>query len=367
MTTTIMLLVVIILPFIGVMMALTPYLMKKSECFAVTVPTSALQDPYLKGLKRHYSIIMLTLTVLLTAAGFGFSLTENAFGTLLVVVVGSLLICFVGYGLMLHYRKKVRTYKTKQNWKAEQQEAVAMVDEPAIPTALSLKWNVLYIPLILLTFAIGYLGYAHMPDVIVMQFGLDGEPSRVASKTPLIILLPVLIQVFLGGVFTFSHWMITRSKRGASATAPATSALAYGMFARAQSIFLLTSGLIVSALMIMMPLSFMGLVGLMQAAVAIMVGALVIVIGAIAIAIVYGQGGSRLFARMQESDEMLADNDQYWKLGIFYFNPEDSSLFLLERFGIGWTINWARPAAWAIIVGGLVVTIGFIVIVMAIA
>ena len=44
---------------------------------------------------------------------------------------------------------------------------------------------------------------------------------------------------------------------------------------------------------------------------------------------------------------MPVDDDRYWKLGIFYWNHDDASLFVPERFGIGWTINLGRPAAWA--------------------
>lgn len=36
-------------------------------------------------------------------------------------------------------------------------------------------------------------------------------------------------------------------------------------------------------------------------------------------------------------------------------------MFLPERFGIGWTLNFARPAAWAIILGGLALTGAFVI------
>lgn len=100
----------------------------------------------------------------------------------------------------------------------------------------------------------------------------------------------------------------------------------------------------------------MGILDIAQAGLVILVVAFVAVIGAIAISVVYGQGGARIFTRMQETDSIPADNDAYWKLGIFYFNPSDPSLFLLERFGVGWTINWARPAVWMIIAASVLVT-----------
>ena len=82
-----------------------------------------------------------------------------------------------------------------------------------------------------------------------------------------------------------------------------------------------------------------------------------------AVSLVYGQNGSRLLARVSADGRggaMPRDNDRYWKGGIFYVNPDDPALFLPERFGIGWTINLGRPAAWAFVVGFALVIAGFI-------
>ena len=40
--------------------------------------------------------------------------------------------------------------------------------------------------------------------------------------------------------------------------------------------------------------------------------------------------------------------DSCWKLGLFYYNPGDSALFVEKRIGIGYTLNFARPVAWAL-------------------
>lgn len=46
---------------------------------------------------------------------------------------------------------------------------------------------------------------------------------------------------------------------------------------------------------------------------------------------------------------MLRDRDpQHWKLGIFYYNPNQSRLFVAKRDGLPMTLNFARPIAWAI-------------------
>ena len=47
--------------------------------------------------------------------------------------------------------------------------------------------------------------------------------------------------------------------------------------------------------------------------------------------------------------------DACWKLGLFYYNPEDAALFVEKRIGFGYTINFARPAAWVMLVLTLLV------------
>ncbi len=38
-----------------------------------------------------------------------------------------------------------------------------------------------------------------------------------------------------------------------------------------------------------------------------------------------------------------------WKLGFIYVNADDPRLIVRQRTGLGWTLNMARPAAWAIL------------------
>lgn len=355
---------VALVPLTGIMTIVTPFLMRRGEVFAVTVPDTAAHDPYLRRLKRCYALIMSALTAVLTAVGAFGAFTGDAGLALAVLCVGMLLLCVGSYGLMLYFRAKVQSYKKEQGWQASARESVAVVGDAPVPRAVSLKWNLLYLPVIVVTLAIGAVGYAQMPDLIPQHMNFQGEVTEYMEKTPFTILVPALIVAFVAACMAFAHWTILRSKRPSNPSAPATSALAYGMFARAQSILLVAGGLALSLLGPVMELSFIGVIGLEQAGVFVVALALVIVVGSIVISLVYGQGGSRVFSRMAASERLLADDDEHWKLGVFYYNPDDASLFLPERFGIGWTMNWARPAVWAIMLAGLVLTVAFVVVVM---
>lgn len=52
------------------------------------------------------------------------------------------------------------------------------------------------------------------------------------------------------------------------------------------------------------------------------------------------------------------DDDQHWKGGLFYVNRDDPTLVVPRRFGLGWTINFGRPA-------GIVLTVLLLLIIAA--
>jgi uncharacterized membrane protein len=45
--------------------------------------------------------------------------------------------------------------------------------------------------------------------------------------------------------------------------------------------------------------------------------------------------------------------DSRWHGGILYYNPADAAVIVPKRFGLGWTLNFARAAAW-VYLGGVV-------------
>ena len=284
----------------------------------------------------------------------------------LVLACAAILIpVIISFALMLANRRKVMRIKREEGWIAQTQQSAAAIGEADLPSAVPFAWNLLYVPVILGTLALGLVLYPSMPDMIPMHADFAGNVNRWEPKTISTVFgFPIALEMFMAACFMLSHWMILRSKRPSDPGAPATSALAYGMFARAQSVYLLVMGVLVSGgIGILFMLSSAGIVSLGQAGVAIMILCIPVVIGAIALSVVYGQAGSRMFTRMRESATLLADEDEHWKLGIFYFNPNDASIIVPERFGIGWTMNFARPAAWAIILAVPVFTIAFIAIV----
>ena len=277
------------------------------------------------------------------------------------IVAAATIPLIASFALMLHYRKRVKAIKREEGWKAERDEAVAFIGFEEAPAPPSLAWNVVYVPIVLITLALGLALYPSTPDLVPTHIDFAGNVNQWTPKGPALIAFPLLVEVFMAACFIFSHWMTIRSKKDVDPARPAISAYAYGAFARAECILLLVGGSVLTAVLgIVMILMMTEFLSMLVTMVLIIVATLVFVGATIAFSVVYGQSGSRLVKRLEENGDIIADNDERWKAGIFYWNKDDASLILPKRFGVGWTMNWARPAAWVIVGGFTLASIAFV-------
>ena len=357
----------------GAILAATPWFMKKNECFAVTIPESAQADVRFLAFRKRYAAAVLAVTLICAVAlgvvsnvvlGKMSSAADAAsLNAILVaaIVATATIPLIASFALMLHYRKKVKAIKREEGWKAERDEAVALIGFEEAPAPPSLAWNVVYVPIVLITLALGLALYPSTPDLVPTHIDFAGNVNQWTPKGPALIAFPLLVEVFMAACFIFSHWMTIRSKKDVDPARPAISAYAYGAFARAECILLLVGGSVLTAVLgIVMILMMTEFLSMLVTMVLIIVATLVFVGATIAFSVVYGQSGSRLVKRLEENGDIIADNDERWKAGIFYWNKDDASLILPKRFGVGWTMNWARPAAWVIVGGITLASIAFV-------
>ena len=364
---------VVIVFLSGALLAATPWFMKKGECFAVTIPESAQTDErFLAFRKRYAAAVLVAALICAVALGavsnvalgkMGSAPDSDSWSSILVaaIVAAATIPLVASFALMLHYRKRVEAIKREEGWKAERDEAVALIGFEEVPVPPSLAWNVVYVPIVLITLAIGLALYPSTPDMVPTHFDFAGNVNQWTPKGPALIAFPLLFEVFMAACFIFSHWMTIRSKKDIDPARPAISAYAYGAFARAECILLLVGGSVLTAVSGIVMILMMAEILSMFVTVALIIVATLILVGAtIAVSVVYGQSGSRLVKCLEENGDIIADNDEHWKAGIFYWNKDDASLILPKRFGVGWTMNWAHPAAWLIVGGFTLASIAFV-------
>jgi uncharacterized membrane protein len=74
-----------------------------------------------------------------------------------------------------------------------------------------------------------------------------------------------------------------------------------------------------------------------------------------------GQGGSRLAGRT-EYEPPIGDKtpDDAWKLGLFYYNPDDPTVIVEKRFGLGYTFNFGNVWSWVVLIA-LLAPVAFVI------
>lgn len=59
-------------------------------------------------------------------------------------------------------------------------------------------------------------------------------------------------------------------------------------------------------------------------------------------------------SQLNNRNTIIQSDSTLWKLGIFYYNPEDPSIFIPKRSGNGLVLNWAKKTTWMIIIVPLI-------------
>ncbi|MEZ5333064.1 MAG: DUF5808 domain-containing protein [Thermoanaerobaculia bacterium] len=212
---------------------------------------------------------------------------------------------------------------------------------PAVPGRIPLPggWLGQTAPFALLAGASAWIlsRMGSLPERIPIHYGTDLEADRwVAPTWPHLLGLP-LVGVATCGAILLMSWAMSRSTRAATDARQ-------GEMLRLTLRILLGSSLMVAGLF--------GGVSLLALRGAEQLDPLVLV----AIILVPEAAGLVLliwvllrFSRLRSSSQVAVGDrtdDRFWKAGLVYFNPDDPTLFVEKRFGIGYTMNMARPASW---------------------
>lgn len=348
--------------------AFIPYLTRKTESFGVTIPEEVYNEPEVKKIREFYRncviiagflFIIPVVIILIKSPVIAFSLTG------FLIIFFEIVVFFVFY-INGHFRMK--RLKEEKKWMEGKKEFIVAstdIDRQNLPSPL---WFMTYILVIALTLIIGFIFYDKIPEKVIIHWDADLNPDRWVNKSYFLILFPVLMQLFMAFVFILTYFIIVRARQQIDPANPEDSRRKNIMFKRAWANFTIFSGIFMLFVFLFMQVSF-----IIQFSPQLLTGIILGITGIIVLASIYisvkiGQGGSRIkLSEKKDKNVSFRDDDKYWKLGVFYFNPDDPAVFVEKRFGIGWTNNWARALSWVLFIGllvlmGVIITISFVVL-----
>lgn len=340
---------------ITVSLTAVPWITDRREAFGVTVPSSAHADPDIRRLRLSFSWTMAAsgiIVELVSLAAWHWFGIEPALWTISIVSVA---LTLIGFAVQQVCRRATVAIKERRGWHADTDRRVTVIGEPDNPEPVSLNWEWLHIAALAVTVAVGVLGYAQMPERVAIHETMAGQVDGWADKSPWLILMAVPGQAIVAAVLAAAHAMIVYSKKPIDPDHPATTGFAYGAFARVLSVYTLVIGLLVAGWVgLGVQLATIGAITIDVFATIAMLLAVVALTSALVISVYYGQNGSRTYAGATcgggtagtDDDVMPSDDDRHWIAGAFYVNRDDPAVIVPKRFGVGWTVNCARPSVW---------------------
>lgn len=331
---------------VACLLIMQPWLSRKNVLFGVIFANSSIWGhAQAESIRRRYLIgaASTAFTLLAILLFLPFFLTDGKwmFGFNSAMVA---LILIVSFLFVLAHRQ---TRKLKQSMVPDAQlttkKIVVDLGKSDQETVLSLKWVLLLIPVFIATLAVVWFGYPYMADSIPTHFGISG-PDRWASKSWQTVLSPVALELLLGVLILFTR------RAPASVKGNPNAAPGYAQYRKMMNILLIVFCLLSEILFFLMVLSFITPVKPLWFTILSLVdlGFLIMMI------LFYVR-----FVRSKHASGPILDDDGKWIWGLFYFNRSDPSIFVEKRVGIGFTVNMARPIAWIVLVGIILIAVLF--------
>ena len=328
--------------------------------FGVRVPATRADDPTVVKQIRIYRLRVLVSGIV--AAGVGmviYSVTRET----LVLPLSMLVLVGAWYGCFFLANHEIRAAKAAGGWYEGLHQGIAVdtelrTDPPRFPWL----WLAPALIVTVATVVTGVMSYPSMPEILVVHYGANGVPNRLAAKSVGTAFSLVFVQIGMTALLVGIAAAIFRSSRPDIDPAhPLGSArwhrqyMSLGAKALLGLAAMIDTGMLGSSL-----LMWTGTVTSWAPLVVVLP-----ILTAVVVSVVI------LARKNRERDEgekdtglIHRDDDKYWRGGLVYINREDRALVVPRRFGLGWTLNFGNPGAAMLLAGvmgliGLVITLRF--------
>ena len=353
--------------FIAALVGITPALNRKSLLFGVRVPEYAADLPESRRLKRSYIAVTATgCLAVLAAAVLQYVYAPDM--TLLALLYFPFLMLGVQFAAFIPQWKKAKALKEQKAWVVPLTAAAETRSSADREKFSSLPWG-WYIAsaALVLAAAVGTIAvFPQVPDQIILHWGPDMQPDQWADKNLRDLLLMPLIALGTVAMMVGTNVIIYRQKLQVSAEHPALSFAQHKMYRGMMSHSL---GFMTFCMALMFAALQLGSLNLFALPLWFIPAATIApcVLGMLPVIYVpirAGQSGCKLKPTVSPEDTLSESlsaqvkvahpgrgDDQYWKLGMFYCNPEDPAVLIENRFGGNSGFNYARLPAKLFVAG----------------
>lgn len=333
---------------LGLINVFMPYFTRRTESFGVSIPEEVFEEEILKDLRKRYVIISSVIVLLITVIFSYLYFSGPPEMGMRYFTIGLFVLLLALFAVYLKFHFQMKAIKAEKGWYEGKSQTVVMDtnfrNEKLIYTNL---WFIIPFIITVIMAILTYINYDKIPGQIPTHFDFKGNATSWKEKSYFTVFWPTLTQLFMIGLFICVNTIIGKAKQQISATNPERSIAQNRIFRKRWSLFTVIMGSATVLLFAFVQLTLIYRLSPLVMTAVIGIFTLGAILGSVYLSITTGQGGSRIkVTRGLDGQEIDRDDDKYWKLGQFYFNPEDPAVFIEKRFGIGWTMNFARLKGW---------------------
>lgn len=361
--------------FAAIVITLIPVITRKDLFFGVRIPESEARDPEVIHLRRKYSLWMSLCSIITLLTGVILFLSKPQWVFLLVMYQPFVLFLAQFLVYLTCWRRALQIKQEKQ-WKV----GFVGISNTNLPSGkgrlkdMPYFWYVICTVLCVLGILFGLYMYPKLPDVLVKHWDINMKPDAWDNKSIGTVIALPLVSFGMVILMFVSNASLYYTKLQVSLTNPVLSFAQHRMYRRLMTHALGLDTLLITVLFLaMLPMSFNIYVPdstLMMAC--IFLFTILMLIPPIYVSIKAGQAGSKLKPVLSETEKKAAEqyhektsllnlidrgDDKLWMLGLFYYNPNDPSILIEDRFGSNGGLNYARPAAKALAVFFLILIV----------
>ncbi|MCX4458013.1 DUF5808 domain-containing protein [Streptomyces sp. NBC_01340] len=345
-----------------------PSLAQATLPFGVRVPRERAGEPAVTAAVRPYRRRVMTAGAAVTASATGVLLLAGRTTVANAITPPCAAALLAGLDWAAYYRahRAVAAAKAEGGWYDDVRQGVAVdISIRTDPERFPWLWALPSLLVTAATAVAGALRYPSLPATLTTHWNAAGRADGHVRTTVAIAFTPVFLQIVSSALLAGTAVFALRSRQSLDAERPRASAAQHRAFVRWT-----TRGLLVLAASVDLSLLGTALItwevygNRAVGAVAIGLPILAGVAFVFAVAVRTGAQGSRLPISVGEAGGARVvnrDDDRYWKGGLIYVNRDDSSVFVPKRFGIGWTVNFGRPAGILALLALTAVSVGLAV------
>jgi uncharacterized membrane protein len=333
-----------------------PVLVRREIFFGVRIPEEYREREDFKLLhkryRRNFILSSLLYLILFNALIYLLPFVELILGGIFVYI----LISFTNY-YVIH--KRVKEIKQEENWNEGKRE-VTVIDtrfrsDDKKKLLISPLWFLIPLGLVIFNLVLPIAIYDSLPDKLPLRVS-NGIITGWQNKSRGSIMIFPLISLVITGMLFFVYKTMGWAKQLVSINNTEESKERNRLYRYRWSGFITFLCILMTGMFTVINLKILTVLPFVTPYDWLLYGGFgpVIILGTLVMIFWTGQGGSRikLGGNGNRADGVIDRNDdKYWKMGSFYYNPDDPALWVEKRFGIGMTVNFGRPAAYFVLIG----------------